>query len=86
MFKTINYTSLLVVVNMINLKYSGLMNPVLPIGGGTVIPPLTQEDLLPEVDNEVYIMPANGVFTSGYGLRWGRMHNGILGVTVILLS
>jgi murein DD-endopeptidase MepM/ murein hydrolase activator NlpD len=24
-----------------------------------------------------YIWPANGVFTSGYGWRWGRMHNGI---------
>jgi murein DD-endopeptidase MepM/ murein hydrolase activator NlpD len=24
-----------------------------------------------------FIWPANGVFTSGYGWRWGRMHRGI---------
>jgi murein DD-endopeptidase MepM/ murein hydrolase activator NlpD len=24
-----------------------------------------------------YIWPANGILTSGYGWRWGRMHNGI---------
>ena len=26
---------------------------------------------------EGYIWPAKGVFTSGYGIRWGRMHYGI---------
>ena len=34
---------------------------------------------LPEASNSFkgYIWPAKGVFTSGYGWRWGRMHRGI---------
>jgi len=31
----------------------------------------------PMGDFEGYVWPAQGVLTSGYGWRWGRMHNGI---------
>ncbi|ELR99290.1 metalloendopeptidase-like membrane protein [Gloeocapsa sp. PCC 73106] len=47
------------------------------------LPPLLPaEEYLPESPKEMelfngYIWPANGVFTSGYGWRWGRMHSGI---------
>lgn len=27
--------------------------------------------------NGTFIIPTKGIFTSGYGMRWGRMHNGI---------
>ena len=42
-----------------------------------VLPPLldSQEYLPSAFDG--YIWPAQGVFTSGYGWRWGRMHRGI---------
>jgi murein DD-endopeptidase MepM/ murein hydrolase activator NlpD len=45
------------------------------------LPPLTAAgQFLPSmVQNGIqkFIWPANGVFTSGYGWRWGRMHRGI---------
>lgn len=46
------------------------------------LPPLLPaEEYLPESPElEIfngYIWPAEGVFTSGFGWRWGRMHNGI---------
>ena len=43
--------------------------PVLPV----------QEDHLPEAPARFrgYIWPAQGVLTSGYGWRWGRMHRGV---------
>lgn len=47
------------------------------------LPPLPDaEEYLPEAPAESkvfdgYIWPAQGVFTSGYGWRWGRMHQGI---------
>ncbi|MBD2493680.1 peptidoglycan DD-metalloendopeptidase family protein [Nostoc sp. FACHB-280] len=31
----------------------------------------------PSTSSVAYIWPAKGVFTSGYGWRWGRMHKGI---------
>lgn len=41
------------------------------------LPPLPpSEEYLPQVF-EGYIWPAQGVLTSGYGYRWGRMHRGI---------
>lgn len=45
------------------------------------LPPLSSaEQFLPSMlQNGIqkFIWPANGVFTSGYGWRWGRMHRGI---------
>ena len=52
------------------------------------LPPLASVDnyLPKDVDNHLngsfsgstrFIWPAKGVFTSGYGFRWGRMHRGI---------
>lgn len=44
------------------------------------LPPLSSPDqYLPNSTQqfEGYIWPAKGVFTSGYGMRWGRMHRGI---------
>lgn len=49
-----------------------IVSPTLPsIGPG--------ENYLPRTPNQStgYIWPAKGVFTSGYGWRWGRMHRGI---------
>lgn len=49
------------------------------------LPPLSPpEEYLPEAPEKTnsgtfdgYMWPAKGVFTSGYGWRWGRMHQGI---------
>lgn len=47
------------------------------------LPPLlAPEEYLPETPPDLkvfdgYIWPAKGVFTSGFGWRWGRMHQGI---------
>jgi murein DD-endopeptidase MepM/ murein hydrolase activator NlpD len=57
-------------------------SPSLPIGA-TVFPnmPILPEsdEFLPETPNRFngYVWPAQGVLTSGYGWRWGRMHRGI---------
>ncbi|NJR66920.1 MAG: LysM peptidoglycan-binding domain-containing protein [Leptolyngbyaceae cyanobacterium CRU_2_3] len=53
-----------------------------PITGRTVspdLPPLAgAEAYLPEgARSNGYIWPARGLLTSGYGWRWGRMHQGI---------
>lgn len=56
--------------------------PVSPVGE-TVSPDLPilpqPDEFLPEAPNrfEGYIWPAQGVLTSGYGWRWGRMHRGV---------
>ena len=59
-------------------------NPLItPSAGEMVSPDLPQinspEPYLPEGNRPFngYIWPARGVFTSGYGWRWGRMHRGI---------
>ena len=38
-----------------------------------------QEEYLPEAPNRFngYMWPAQGILTSGYGWRWGRMHQGV---------
>jgi lysostaphin len=42
------------------------------------LPKPVDETLAPPSSSSVaYIWPAKGVFTSGYGPRWGRMHRGI---------
>ncbi len=51
--------------------------------GQTVSPELpalsNPEDYLPDITPvfDGYIWPSRGVLTSGYGMRWGRMHRGI---------
>lgn len=56
---------------------------LIPPVGETVspqLPPLSSPDqYLPNSPQKFngYIWPAKGVFTSGYGMRWGRMHRGI---------
>ncbi|NEO04778.1 peptidoglycan DD-metalloendopeptidase family protein [Moorena sp. SIO3I8] len=59
-------------------------NPIIRIPVGKPVspgvPPLSQPDMyLPDSPNRFngYIWPSNGVLTSGYGRRWGRMHKGI---------
>jgi len=60
--------------------YNNFLNP--PIGEkvSPELPPLSSpEQYLPNSPQKFdgYIWPAEGVFTSGYGRRWGRMHKGI---------
>ncbi|MFP4133198.1 MAG: peptidoglycan DD-metalloendopeptidase family protein [Halothece sp.] len=60
--------------------YNRFLN--LPLGKtvSPELPPLSSpEQYLPEPGQQFngYIWPAEGVFTSGYGQRWGRMHRGI---------
>jgi len=59
-------------------------NPMLQTPVGTpvapVLPPLSDPDMyLPDSPARFngYIWPSKGVLTSGYGMRWGRMHKGI---------
>lgn len=49
-----------------------VVSPEMPVLPG-------QDQFLPEAPNrfEGYIWPAQGVLTSGYGWRWGRMHRGV---------
>ena len=54
------------------LTSGGVSWPELPdFGGGRTRP------LPPSRSVATWIWPAKGVFTSGYGWRWGRMHKGI---------
>ena len=41
------------------------------------LPPLPPSEAYLPTAFDGYIWPAQGVLTSGYGWRWGRMHNGI---------
>lgn len=55
---------------------------IIPRGSGGLSFPDTPtipeiNDRHQQVSNPQYIWPAKGVFTSGYGWRWGRMHRGI---------
>lgn len=54
------------------LTSGGVSWPELPDFGNDRIRPLT-----PGRSVATWIWPAKGVFTSGYGWRWGRMHKGI---------
>ena len=42
-----------------------------------VVDNLVAQSLLDLKDDSEFIVPTYGDFTSGYGMRWGRMHNGI---------
>jgi murein DD-endopeptidase MepM/ murein hydrolase activator NlpD len=56
------------------------MTPNLPVGQ-SVSPSMPMmpgaSEFLPEAPANGYIWPAQGVLTSGYGWRWGRMHRGV---------
>jgi murein DD-endopeptidase MepM/ murein hydrolase activator NlpD len=58
--------------------------PVIENPAGRIVSPATpvlpgKEEYLPEAPNrfEGYMWPAQGTLTSGYGWRWGRMHQGV---------
>lgn len=62
--------------------YDPLSNPSLGRMVSPELPPLSGPDTyLPNGSKQQsvngFIWPAKGVFTSGYGWRWGRMHKGI---------
>ncbi|MBO0350207.1 peptidoglycan DD-metalloendopeptidase family protein [Phormidium pseudopriestleyi FRX01] len=60
--------------------YAPLMQPAVGQVVSPELPPLkTPDTYLPDSQPTFngYIWPAHGVFTSGYGWRWGRMHRGI---------
>jgi len=61
--------------------YDPLSNPSLGQMVSPELPPLSGADTyLPNGSQQSangFIWPAKGVFTSGYGWRWGRMHKGI---------
>lgn len=60
--------------------YAPLMQPAVGQIVSPELPPLkTPDTYLPNSQPQFngYIWPAHGVFTSGYGWRWGRMHRGI---------
>ncbi|MDQ2097970.1 MAG: peptidoglycan DD-metalloendopeptidase family protein [Tychonema bourrellyi B0820] len=62
--------------------YDPLSNPSLGQMVSPELPPLSGADTyLPKGSRQQsangFIWPAKGVFTSGYGWRWGRMHKGI---------
>ena len=80
-------TARLVVGSQVRLAQSApvpTIRPVLglnPVGSGGASWPETP-NFGPDQDFEsprsaAFIWPADGVFTSGYGWRWGRMHKGI---------
>ena len=63
---------------------AGSYNPMLQLPIGQMVspelPPLAPADsYLPSSPARFngYIWPAEGILTSGYGMRWGRMHRGI---------
>jgi len=61
-------------------NYAPLLEPIAGRMVSPELPPLpTAEAFLPEGSNifNGFIWPAQGVLTSGYGPRWGRMHRGI---------
>ncbi len=60
---------------------SAIANPSDRSGLSPQLPQLTASAYLPDVQDyglsTGFIWPADGVFTSGYGWRWGRIHAGI---------
>ena len=58
-----------------------IANPSDRSGIAPQLPQLTASAYLPDVQDyglsTGFIWPADGVFTSGYGWRWGRLHGGI---------
>ncbi len=64
-----------------DVNRSAIANPGDRSGISPQLPQLTASAYLPDVQDyglsTGFIWPADGVFTSGYGWRWGRIHAGI---------
>jgi murein DD-endopeptidase MepM/ murein hydrolase activator NlpD len=61
-------------------NYRPLIEPITGRMASPELPPLSGADRFLPSGTAVFdgfIWPASGVFTSGYGWRWGRMHRGI---------
>lgn len=62
-------------------NYRNLVEPVTGRMVSPELPPLSDDpaDHLPSATTPMdgYLWPARGILTSGYGWRWGRMHQGI---------
>jgi len=60
---------------------SRLLLGLAPVGSGGLswpeLPQFGDRRELPGRDGSRFIWPAQGLFSSGYGWRWGRMHKGI---------
>lgn len=74
--------SKLVVGSKVRVAKAGSLLAVRPLrSGGASWPVLPDLPALPGTNqfdpSQTYIWPTRGVFTSGYGWRWGRMHKGI---------
>ena len=72
----------LVVGSKVRVAKAGSLLAVRPLrSGGASWPSLPDLPALPGANqfdpSQTYIWPTKGVFTSGYGWRWGRMHKGI---------
>ena len=57
----------------------------------TVVPPAPRQTTNPSVNASGFIWPVNGTVTSGFGVRWGRMHEGVdiaapLGTPVVAVA
>ena len=80
-------TARLVVGTQVRLAQSAPLPPLPPILGMNPVgsggaswpeqPDFGSPQRFQPPGNNAYIWPADGVFTSGYGWRWGRMHKGI---------
>ena len=74
--------SKLVVGSKVRVAKASALLAVRPLrSGGASWPVLPDLPALPGTNqfdpSQTYIWPTRGVFTSGYGWRWGRMHKGI---------
>ncbi len=58
-------------------SYEPLAQSILRQSVSPELPPLMSDPFLPGQASNGFIWPAEGVLTSGYGWRWGRMHKGL---------
>ncbi len=58
-------------------SYEPLAQSLLSRSVSPELPPLSSESFLPNGLSKGFIWPAQGVLSSGFGWRWGRMHKGI---------
>ncbi|MBF2078277.1 MAG: peptidoglycan DD-metalloendopeptidase family protein [Synechococcales cyanobacterium T60_A2020_003] len=78
--ENIRESQLVAVAPLGSENYQPLLEPITGRMVSPDLPPLPSADeFLPnsQADFNGYIWPAQGQLTSGYGWRWGRMHNGI---------
>ncbi len=58
-------------------SYEPLAQSILRQSVSPELPPLMSDPFLPGQASSGFIWPAQGVLSSGYGWRWGRMHKGL---------